>query len=146
MRWKNVIQPGSYEPMVSSMDIFHTSIGIADIQLPDDRTYDGKDLLPFLLQSDGHPHEYLYWQRGFSKSVRDARWKLSINAESKDSILFDLADDPYETLNLFDSKKPKARALADVHARWSQGLEKPLWPSMIYYQFRDGDELYYFDQ
>ena len=146
MRWKNHIQPGAYDPMVSSMDIFHTSIGITEIELPKDRVYDGKNLLANLNKKDGNPNRYLYWQRGFSKSIRDMRWKLNVNGESEDTVLYDLVNDPYENQNVYHSHKSRARELAALHAKWAQQLDRPLWPSMIYYEFVDGDETHYFDQ
>jgi arylsulfatase A-like enzyme len=145
--WKNHLSSGSYDAMVSSMDIFQTIIELVDVKLPDDRLYDGINLVPFILgEKESNPHEYLYWQRGFSKAIRNNEWKLSINGESQDSVLFHISSDPYEAFDLFENNKEIARQLARAHEEWSWQLPPPLWPSMIYYHFQDGDKRYYFDQ
>jgi arylsulfatase A-like enzyme len=129
------------------MDIFQTIIELVDVKLPDDRLYDGINLVPFILgEKESNPHEYLYWQRGFSKAIRNNEWKLSINGESQDSVLFHISSDPYEAFDLFENNKEIARQLARAHEEWSWQLPPPLWPSMIYYHFQDGDKRYYFDQ
>ncbi len=145
--WQNQISPGVYGKMVSSLDIFQTIAEVADINLPKDRTYDGINLLPFITgKTTQNPHQYLYWQRGFSKAIRSNEWKLCINEEAKDTVLFDIVKDPFESVNLFDAHKSEGRRLARVHQKWSKNLPQPLWPSMIYYVFEDGGKTYYFDQ
>ena len=51
--------PGSqvYEKPVSSLDIFATVAFVANLPLPADRPYDGVNLVPFLTNGDGIPHE-----------------------------------------------------------------------------------------
>lgn len=147
MYWKNHLNPGSYHNMVSAMDIFQTIVEVAKIELPDDRVYDGVNLMPFLTgENQGLPHEYLFWQRGFSRAIRDNRWKLCINTDAGDTVLFDLEHDPYENRDLFDSHKNHGRHLALIHSQWSESLPHPLWPSLINYEFVDGGKTYYFDQ
>jgi arylsulfatase A-like enzyme len=145
--WKNVIDPGIFNKMVSSMDIFQTIIEVTKVHLPADRKYDGVNLLPFLTDKNaGSPHDFLYWQRGFSKAIRSNRWKLCINEEAGDTVLFDMTNDPFEGNDIFASNRQVGNDLAITHDRWSENLPEPLWPSMIYYMFVDGDKNYYFDQ
>ena len=147
IRWKNKLNHQTYEHMVSSMDIFQTIVALADINLPDDRTYDGVNLLPFLLdENTSEPHPYLFWQRGFSKAIRSKEWKMVLNEASQDTTLFYILDDPFETDNISIEHPDIARQLALTHKNWSSTLPPPLWPSMIYYEFNDGNHLYYFDQ
>ncbi len=145
--WKNNISSGNYENMVSGLDIFHTISAVANINLPEDRSFDGVNLIPFLNgENPGQPHDFLYWQRGFSKAIRDNQWKLCINADAQDTVLFNLKNDPFETQDLFALHKDQGRKLALIHQQWSQTLPAPLWPSMINYEFVDGEKVYYFDQ
>jgi len=147
MSWKDKISSGIFDRMVSSMDIFQTVAELTNIDLPQDRSYDGKNLLPFIAGENQHnPHEYLFWQRGFSKAIRSNEWKLCINEEAKDTVLFDIVKDPFESLDIFEAHKSEGRRLAHEHQQWSQSLPQPLWPSMIYYVFEDGEKTYYFDQ
>lgn len=145
--WKNKLKPGVYENMVSALDIFQTIADVSGISLPDDRVYDGVNLLPFISgDNPGQPHDFLYWQRGFSRAIRDNRWKLCINTDAKDTVLFDLENDPFETTDVFSLNKTHGRNLALRHEQWSKTLPAPLWPSMVNYEFADGEKIYYFDQ
>jgi arylsulfatase A-like enzyme len=65
MSWMDKISSGIFDRMVSSMDIFQTVAELTNIDLPQDRSYDGKNLLPFITGENQHnPHEYLFG-RGF---------------------------------------------------------------------------------
>jgi arylsulfatase A-like enzyme len=129
------------------MDIFQTITDLAGAKLPGDRVYDGVNLMPYISgENKSNPHEYLYWQRGFSKTIRNNEWKLSINEEARDTVLFNLKNDPFETTDLYKNNPVVARQLAVAHKEWSQQLPAPLWPSMIYYHYKDGNKHYYFDQ
>ena len=92
------------------------------------------------------PHEILFWQRGFSKAVRTNQWKLLLNDDSGDTLLYDIVQDPFENKNVMQAHKTMAESLLNRHSLWSSELAHPLWPSMVYYQYRDGDVLHYFDQ
>ena len=147
MRWEGTISPSRYNPMVSSMDIFQTVTEMTDCSLPDDRVYDGKNLLPFVKgMTDAEPHDYLYWQRGFNKAVRNADWKLMINEEVNDTLLVKIGTDQFEEKKIKDAGVEVISMLANQHTNWSNNLQKPLWPSLIYYEFWDGNNRYYFDQ
>lgn len=148
LKWKGHIPEGlTYDPMVSSMDIFHSAISAADIPLPDERKYDGVDLLPYIKGDlKGDPHDILFWQRGYSKAVRTGQWKLLLNEDSGDTLLYDIRNDTLERVDVVSDHRVEAEKLLDMHALWSTALADPLWPSMVHYQFRDGDKLHYFDQ
>lgn len=148
MKWKGQIPEGeTYSPMVSSMDIFQTTISVAGSLLPEDRKYDGVNLLPYLKgDSTGYPHDMLFWQRGFSKALRTNDWKVLLNEDAGDTLLYDLAQDPYENEDVMEAQSSVAGELLDKHALWSSELADPLWPSMVHYQYRDGDKVHYFDQ
>lgn len=148
MKWKGQIPEGmSYDPMVSSMDIFQSVVSAASIPLPDDRKFDGVDLLPYIkgVYADV-PHDILFWQRGFSKTLRTNEWKLLLNEDSGDTLLYDIINDPYESKDVSEAQKIMAERLLEKHTNWSSELASPLWPSMVHYHFHDGDKVYYFDQ
>ena len=98
IKWKNHIQEGiRYEPMVSSLDVFATSSATSGAKNFSKKPIDGTNLLPFLIDSAaGNPHDYLFWQRGFSKAIRSNEWKFILNEESGDTLLYNLLEDPYE--------------------------------------------------
>lgn len=148
MKWKDHIPEGiTYNPMVSSMDIFQSVVEVTATPIPEDRKYDGVNLLPYLTRErEGVPHEILFWQRGFSKAVRTGQWKLLLNEDSGDTLLYDISQDPFEHRNIYGSQKTTAERLLEKHKQWSSELADPLWPSNVYYQFQEGESVYYFDQ
>lgn len=148
IKWKNHLPKGiRYKPMVSSLDVFATSAAAADAIIMPEKPIDGTNLIPFLLDSTAtEPHEYLFWQRGFSKALRSSKWKFILNEDSKDTLLYNLNDDPYEENNVSASYNKVNFELSEVHKKWSDQNKHPLWPSMIYfYSHKDGDPIY-FDQ
>jgi hypothetical protein len=148
MKWKNHLGEGfRYKPMVSSLDIFATSAAVAEAQLMPGKSIDGTNLLPFLIDSTaGYPHDYLFWQRGFSKALRSNEWKFILNEESGDTLLFHLIDDPYEENNVSGSKGKVKQRLLGIHNEWSSKNNSPLWPSMIYFYSQKEEKAFYFDQ
>jgi arylsulfatase A-like enzyme len=149
LKWKSHLPENTvYDKPVISMDIFATSANAAGAILPDEREYDGVDLLPYLTDSlPSDPHEFLYWQRGFSKAVRSSRWKMLVNEDASDTVLFDMHNDPFETRMVIHKENHHIiDKLMNAHNHWSETLPAPMWPSLVYYLFNDGENDYYFDQ
>ncbi len=148
MKWKNHLEEGiRYKPMVSSLDIFATSVAVAEAKIMPENPIDGINLLPFLMDStSNYPHDYLFWQRGFSKALRSNEWKLILNEESGDTLLYDLNKDPYEKNNLSATQRKVMQELLKAHNRWSSQNNHPLWPSMIYFFSNKNGKDFYFDQ
>jgi hypothetical protein len=78
--------------------------------------------------------------------VRDRRYKLFLNTELGDTLLFDLQTDPFENTDLYPTQKETAQRLARALHNWAATLPEPLWPAVIYYEFMDGERRYLFDQ
>jgi arylsulfatase A-like enzyme len=81
-RWPGTIPAGhvSDQPAVM-MDLFATSLKIADIAAPSDRVIDGADIRPLLTSDAKSPHEVIFGSQGPRlATVRDARWKLHVLA------------------------------------------------------------------
>ncbi|MCB2208432.1 MAG: sulfatase-like hydrolase/transferase [Bacteroidetes bacterium] len=148
IKWKNYLQEGiRYEPMVSSLDVFATSAAVAHAELMQEKPIDGTNLIPYIKDSAlGNPHEYLFWQRGFSKALRSNEWKLILNEESGDTLLYHLSKDPYEDNNVSSTQSKIKLELSKVHNQWSGRNSHPLWPSMIYFFSKKDGNAYYFDQ
>ena len=80
-RWPAQIPAGQVsETTLSSMDLLPLFCELADVELPNDRVIDGKNILPVLLgQSDASPHEFLYYYNGINlQAVRKGKWKLHL--------------------------------------------------------------------
>jgi arylsulfatase A-like enzyme len=128
---------------VISTDVFVTASLVAGADLPNDRTYDGQNLIPAVNKNEA-AHDYLFWQAGLSRSIRSEEWKLSWNGETGDTLLFDIRRDPFERKNLFEQQRATASDLFATHQTWSDELPPPLWPALIYYEFTDDDGHPYF--
>lgn len=143
-KWPNGLK---YEKPVVSMDLFTTILGAASVSKPKDRAIDGVDLTPFVLDENApFPHDYLYWQRGISRTVRSNQYKLLVNDMLQDTVLFNLNTDPIESINIADEHPEKVSELLHALNLWSASLPEPLWPAVIYYEYKDGEQTYLFDQ
>lgn len=79
--WKGHVRGNQVSDVtITSMDILPTIAGIIGKQLPEDRKYDGKNILPVLLgQSKSTPHEFLYYYNGINlQAIRRGNWKLHL--------------------------------------------------------------------
>ncbi len=81
-RWPGKIPPGhtSSQPAIM-MDLFATTLKLAAIDPPADRTIDGRDILPLFTSHQPSPHDVIFGMQGAKLAVvRDARWKLHLLA------------------------------------------------------------------
>ncbi|MBY0424847.1 MAG: sulfatase-like hydrolase/transferase [Cytophagales bacterium] len=135
-KWKGVI-PSKTESnqLVTSLDIFATAAAVSGATLPNDRVYDGVNLVPHLVGADsGKTHEILYWRSGVNKAIRKGDWKLVINLKDNIIALYNLKVDKSETTNLASKIPLKVDELKMDLAAWEKGLVKPLWPSSGYFR------------
>ena len=134
-----------YDKPVSSLDIFATVAAIAHITLPEDRVYDGANLIPFLTENNGFPHEVFYWRSGYSKAICRGNWKLYINEKSKKKFLFDLSRDMEEKNDLSSVNPDKVNELMKELTNWEKTQTvKPAWPSAADLLIAvDGEQFYF---
>lgn len=101
------------------IDIFPTLCDLTGVAIPE--TVEGRSLAPALEASVEPVREYLHFAyEGFQRGIRDCRHKLIeyvVGGRHTQTQLFDLVDDPYETVNLADEP-----AHADTLARLRQEL------------------------
>jgi arylsulfatase A-like enzyme len=144
MKWKGSIPPGTrYQPAVSSTDIFATTAAACGIGLPQDRIYDGVDLLPFILgEQEGNPHEQLFWRADHIWAVRDGAYKLILSTRDGWAELYHVEEDISESIDLADEMPELLEAIRKKHEAWQQELpEKYLWPRIMDHKFViDGKE------
>lgn len=147
VRWPGHFPAGSrIEAQCSHVDLFPTFCELGDVSLPDDRTIDGKSLLPLLTSGTGdRHHEYVYhaWDRflpnpDFRWAISDQRWKMAcqvprtgqatrVSASSTmvsqppteaDWQLFDLSNDLGEKKNVIKQHPQIANRLRREFLRW----------------------------
>jgi len=131
MKFPGRLKGGSvYTHPVSSLDIFSTIAAASGIELPNDRVFDGVNLLPFLDDRLQRPHELFYWRSGYSKAIRKGDWKLYINDKNKVSYLYHLANDVEESKDLSDQFPEKVIELRKALIEWEKkNTTDPKWPS-----------------
>lgn len=118
---------GTYEAPVSSLDVLATSLAVAGVPLPSDKTYDSVNLLPLLAgESKSAAHERLFWRAGGGKAraVRAGPWKL-VRADDQPAELYDLANDVGETKDLAGEKADMVQRLTASLDSWERELISP---------------------
>jgi arylsulfatase A-like enzyme len=129
-RWPGTIPGGTVEGRpISTLDLVTTIVAACGGSLPDDRPFDGRDLLPMLADpgADGLPVPPSFWWRmGPIAAYRSGDWKLVRDRRSDPGApwqLFDLADDLAESIDLADDHPGVVEELA---ARWeARAAEMP---------------------
>tara|TARA_R110002110_G_scaffold415561_2_gene650947 strand:- start:174214 stop:175794 length:1581 start_codon:yes stop_codon:yes gene_type:complete len=118
-RWPDGIAPGQvYSKPASMLDWFPTFSALAGVPLPADRVIDGEDISGVLAGREGAREEGFYYLASFSTravAYREGDWKLKlprkgyprfldsvlqIGMYSHGTLLFNLAEDPREQVNL----------------------------------------------
>jgi hypothetical protein len=92
------------------------------------------------------PHEYLFWQRGISKVVRNNEYKLVMNEYLDIEILYDLEQNKYENPDVATNNPEIVDELKMEFQNWSQFNKSPMWPSVIYFTAVKDGVRYYFEQ
>ena len=122
VQWKGTIPAGEvYHRPVISMDIFATAAAVAG-RPARSGTIDGVNLLPYLQgETQGDPHEQLFWLRGNSAAVRAGDWKLyKLRSPGKKTApwqLYNLAEDVAELDDLSAEHPERVRQL---EAAWNE--------------------------
>ncbi|MGD2131198.1 MAG: sulfatase [Maricaulaceae bacterium] len=107
-RWPGVIEPGvESDAMAMNIDLLPTFAQIAGVSPPDDRTIDGRDILPVMRGASQSPHDVLFFFDGNDiAAARNDRFRLVLSVYYRTldipleqygaTLLFDLERDPEE--------------------------------------------------
>jgi arylsulfatase A-like enzyme len=147
MRWPGHLPANTrYAEPVSALDVVATVSAAVGLELPQDRPYDGVDLVPFVRGAQaGPPHEALFWRADYTSAIRKGPLKLIRDRQSNVTSLFDLSTDPGETKDLSAQRPGDVEALVKQLDAWSAQCAQPLWPAVMDYRFvaNDGREYWY---
>ncbi len=126
--WKGRVPAGQdYDQMVSSLDIFPTSLKAAGGSLEQERPLDGVDLMPYITgQKKGVPHQQLYWRKLECADLRVGPWKL-IRVENLPPALYNVREDIAEQKNLAMEMPEKVEQMGQLLKQWETDKIDPLW-------------------
>ncbi len=139
MKWPGKVPAGTrYPNPVLSTDIFVTSLLNTGGALPEDRPYDGVDLLPYLKgEAEDQPHPTIFWRADHIWALRNENYKLVLSTRDGWAELYDLSEDKSEMFNLKDQMPELYEDLRQLHLDWQNNNlpEKPMWPSLMNHKF-----------
>lgn len=109
--WPGKIKPGVVTEMATTMDLLPTFCRLANIPVPDDRTYDGYDISPVILGTGPNPRDVVFYYRDTEVfAVRKGSYKVHFITQpeygSNDRtihnppLLYNLDNDPSEKHNI----------------------------------------------
>lgn len=111
-RWPGHVPPGttSDEPIIGT-DLFTTVCEVTGVPVPTDRTIDGASWLPVLKGEPVARKQPLYWRNHLAPAktrvgLRDGDWKILGSNDLTQFELYNLKDDPHETMELSE-KQPE---------------------------------------
>ena len=127
MRWPERFSTGKvYDGLVSSMDIFATSLAAAGGNVSDAHL-DGVDLVPFLTGKEtGPPHQQLFWHKLWFSAMRDDIWKL-IYVKDYGYALYNMSTDPEEKHNIATKHTERVESMKNQMNTWKAAMEQPRW-------------------
>lgn len=135
--WSGHIQGRVSEVPVSSVDYFPTFLDIANIE-GYDGTLDGVSILPYLKKDNAKGYERpIIWQlssqyiHGTCTAVRCGDYKLIEFLASGEVELYNLKEDPMESINLKDAEPKVAERLVSYITQWRAQNNVPLPPNAV---------------
>ncbi len=154
MQWKGKVAPGSHlEQPVSLTDVMVTSLAALDLPLPQDRVFDGVNLLPYVLAPDSAavsarpsepPHAALFWKSAFNRAMRSGNFKWMFDASTGTVQLYDLEADMGETKNLAGDLPEVQERLKSMYQNWQNQIPEAMWPGIMNHRFEYQGQVFYF--
>lgn len=118
---------GTYDGLVSALDIFATSAVAAGAPTDLGKPLDGVDLMPYLVgNKKGEPHDILYWNRSCEDAIRMGDYKLIGHADHG-WCLYNLKDDIGEMKDLSSQHPEKVKEMKRIYLAWEKTLAEPDW-------------------
>lgn len=135
--WKGHINEGEvYDKPISSFDLFATAVEAAECPLPNDRVYDGVNLLPYLTgEKEGEPHKAFYWRTDHIQAMREGDYKYILSTRDNWAELYKISEDKYEQYDLNIEQPEILMKMRKDFDKWQEGLQEPAWPRIMDIRF-----------
>jgi arylsulfatase A-like enzyme len=137
VKWPAKLPAGKvYDQPVIQIDVLPTAVAAAGVDIGDETTIEGVNLLPYLRgDEDGAPHDALYWRFGQQMAIRQGDWKLvrydatvdGMRGQFTEPKLYNLAADIGESNDLMGEEPEKAAALQAAWDEWNKSNVPALW-------------------
>lgn len=126
--WKGTVPGGRrYGGLSSALDVMATSIAAAGMAQTTGKPLDGVNLVPFLKgEKSGPPHKQLFWRKDQAAAMRAGDHKL-IRLEGSGYRLYDLGNDPGETIDLRESQPEQFESMKAALIDWDREQVAPWW-------------------
>jgi len=124
--------------VICSIDLNESLCKIANVPIPENYEGNGMDMSKALSGKPQERNKPIFWEyrRNNSKSfpmpydkdkspntaVREGKWKLLINGDGSDVMLYDLLQDPNEKNNLAEKNSEITKRLSDMALNWRKSL------------------------
>ena len=116
--WPGSIAPGQVsDEMVISLDLMPTMLDLAGAKAPKGHALDGVSLRP-VLHGDGSLGQRQFFWKG--QAHRDGQWKFVAGQKGG---LFNLEDDPGESMSLAKRHPARTKRMAAALAAWKRDVE-----------------------
>ncbi|MDR2038828.1 MAG: sulfatase-like hydrolase/transferase [Bacteroidales bacterium] len=124
--------------VISALDMFESLCNIANVSLPEEYRSDGMDMSQALLGKKQERKKPIFWEykrnesKAFPKAngedaspnvaVRKGEWKLLVNKDGSDVMLYNLSDNPRENMNVRDQYPEITQELKKLALDWRNSL------------------------
>ncbi|MEP2829439.1 sulfatase-like hydrolase/transferase [Parvibaculum sp.] len=132
MKWPGRVPAGKVvDHRAAHVDIFATAAAAVGASLPQDRIYDGMDLVKLADSTGGLGERPLFFRDGDYKTLLKGDWKLQVSARPEKTWLFNLAEDPAEQKNLADENPAMLAGMMAALEEIDATQAKPIWPALV---------------
>ena len=127
INWPGHLNPGTSDEPVISLDIFPTICAVLGIELPSDRVYDGRNMMPVIQGKQKNAlHETLCWDGNDGiRAIREGKWKLIQNKQGSLE-LYDLIADISEKTDLSKQNPQIVEKLNNEFKAWRSNMASPM--------------------
>ena len=125
--WPKNINPGKSDEPVISLDILPTIFELIGKELPNNRIFDGRSIVPVIEGTLEEPlHDQLIWDGDEDKwAIRQGDYKLVKNKQGEIE-LYNLKNDIGESNNIITSNASIAEKLQADYDKWRNEMATPM--------------------